>query len=180
LAACFAPGAVPTTRLEGDPTATVLRGGAYAEWRPRPRLTLALELRGQYGGRPLLSFEEYSAGNYTIGRGYDPGTLLGESGVGFQAELRYGRLFPDRADQFVAEPYLFYDHAWVWNEDRLFVIPGQSLSAVGAGVRAAFGDRFRLDALIAVPLERAGLATRRGDPRLLVSLTTRLWPWRSR
>ena len=180
LVLCFAPGAVPTTRLEGDPTATVLRGGAYAEWRPRPRLTLAIELRGQYSGRPLLSFEEYSAGNYTIGRGYDPGTLLGESGIGFQAEARYGRLFPDRADQFVAEPYLFYDHVWVWNEDRLFVIPGQRLSSVGAGVRAAFGDRFRLDALLAVPLERAGLATRRGDPRLLVSLTTRLWPWRSR
>ncbi len=180
LARCFAPGAVPPTRLEGDATATVLRAAAYGEWRPVPRLTLALELRGQHSAHPLLSFEEFSAGNYTIGRGYDPGTLLGESGIGLQAELRYGRIFPDRADQLVAEPYLFYDHAWVWNEDRLFVIPGQQLSAVGGGVRAVYGDRFRLDVLLAVPLERAGLQARRGDPRLLVSFTTRLWPWRSR
>jgi hemolysin activation/secretion protein len=180
LAPCFAPGAVPPTRFEGDPTATVLRAAAGAEWRPMPRLTLALDLSAQYSARPLFSFEEYSAGNYTVGRGYDPGTLLGESGIGLQAELRYGTAIPDRADRFVAEPYLFYDQAWVWNEDRVFATPRQSLSAIGGGIRAAWGDRVRLDLLLAVPLERAGLQARRGDPRLLVSFTTRLWPWRSR
>jgi hemolysin activation/secretion protein len=180
LAACFAPGVVPPTRLEGDPTATVLRGAASAEWRPMPKLTLALDLRGQLSGNPLLSFEEFSAGNYTAGRGYDPGTLLGESGIGLQAELRYGSAYPERPDRFAAEPYLFFDHAWVWNEDRLFVIPRQELSSIGAGIRAAYGDRFRLDLLVAVPLDRAGFQTARGDPRFLVSFTTRLWPWRSR
>ena len=180
LAACFAPGVVPPTRLEGDPTATVLRGAAYAEWRPIPKVTFALDLRGQYSHRPLLSFEEFSAGNYTAGRGYDPGTLLGESGIGLQAELRYGSAIPERPDRFALEPYVFFDHAWVWNEDRLFVIPGQELSSIGAGVRAAYGDRFRLDLLVAVPLDRAGFQTSTGDPRFLVSFTTRLWPWRSR
>jgi len=34
--------------------------------------------------------------------------------------------------------------------------------------------------VVAVPLDRAPLQTRRGDPRFLVTLTTRLWPWRSR
>ena len=43
LAACFAPGAVPPTRLEGDPTATVLRGTRQGEWRPMPELTFALD-----------------------------------------------------------------------------------------------------------------------------------------
>jgi hemolysin activation/secretion protein len=180
LAACFAPGVVPPTRLEGDPSATLLRGTASAEWRPIPRLTAALDLRGQYSANPLFSFEEFSAGNYTAGRGYDPGTLLGESGIGFQAELRYGSAIPERADHFTAEPYVFFDHAWVWNEDRLFIVPGQHLSSVGAGVRAAYGDRFRIDALIAVPLDRAGFQASRGDPRFLVTFTTRLWPWRSR
>ncbi len=180
LAACFAPGVVPPTRLEGDPTATVLRGTAYGEYRPIPRLTLAFDVRAQHSPHPLFSFEEFSAGNYTAGRGYDPGTLLGESGVGIQAELRYGSSVPQRADAFAAEPYLFFDHAWVWNEDRLFAVGRQALSSVGAGVRAAYGDRFRLDVLIAVPLDRAGFQTRTGDPRLLVTFTTRLWPWRSR
>jgi len=180
LAACFAPGVVPPTRLEGDPTATVLRGTASAEWRPIPRLTAAIDLRGQYSANPLFSFEEFSAGNYTTGRGYDPGTLLGESGVGIQAELRYGSAIPARARQFTAEPYIFFDHAWVWNEDRLFILPGRQLSSIGAGVRAAYGDRFRIDALIAVPLDRAGFQASKGDPRFLITLTTRLWPWRSR
>lgn len=180
LAACFAPGAVPPTRLEGDPTAFVLRGGAYGEYRPIPRLTFSLALRGQYSGHPLFSFEEFSAGNYTAGRGYDPGALLGENGIGLQAELRYGSAFPRAPNAFALEPYVFLDKSWVWNEDRLFAVPRQELSSVGGGLRAAYGDRFRLDLLIAVPLERIGAQASRGDPRLLVTFTTRLWPWRTR
>ena len=106
---------MPPTRLEGDATATVLRGGLAAEFRPIPRLTFAFSLNGQYSAHPLFSFEEFSAGNYTAGRGYDPGALLGDSGVGLQAELRFGRKYARRPDEFVAEPYLFFDHAWVWN-----------------------------------------------------------------
>jgi hemolysin activation/secretion protein len=171
---------VPPTRLEGDPTATVVRGGAYGEFRPVPRVTVALGLRGQWSNDPLLSFEEFSAGNYTAGRGYDPGTLLGDSGIGLQAELRFGSAVPTAPDEFRIEPYVFFDQAWVWNEDRVFSLPRQELSSVGGGVRAAYGDRFRLDVLIAAPLDRAPFQVRRGDPRLLISFTTRLWPWRSR
>jgi hemolysin activation/secretion protein len=180
FANCIGPGVVPPTRLEGDPTATVLRVGAYGEFRPAPRVTVALGLRGQWSRDPLLSFEEFSAGNYTAGRGYDPGTLLGDSGIGVQAELRFGSAVPTAPDQFRAEPYLFFDQAWVWNEDRVFALGRQELSSIGGGVRAAYGDRFRLDVLIAAPLDRGPLQARKGDPRILVSFTTRLWPWRSR
>jgi hemolysin activation/secretion protein len=68
----------------------------------------------------------------------------------------------------------------VWNRDRLFAPGRQELSSVGGGVRAAWGDRFRLDVIIAEPLDRLLFQTRRGDTRFLVSLTTSLWPWRSR
>lgn len=180
LALCLAPGAVPPTRLEGDPTATVFRGRVSGEYRPLPKFTIALDLRGQYSAHPLFSFEEYSAGNYTAGRGYDPGALLGDSGVGVQAELRYGSQVPRRPDQFVAEPYVFYDHAWVWNQDVLFALGRQQLSSIGGGIRAAYGDRFRIDVFVSEPLDRLPFQTSRGDTRLLVSLTTRLWPWRSR
>jgi hemolysin activation/secretion protein len=179
LAACLVVGVVPPTRFEGEADATVLRGGAYAEFRPIPRLTFALGARGQLSGDPLLSFEEFSAGNYTAGRGYDPGSILGDSGIGLQAEIRFGSAVARRADQFTLEPYVFYDQAWVWNEDRLFVIPRQELSSVGAGVRAAYGGRLRLDLLLAKPLDRVGAQTERGDVRFLVSLTTLLWPWRT-
>lgn len=177
LVNCLAPGVIPPGRLEGDPTSTVLRGGVYGEFRPVPRVTFALGVRGQYSGDPLFAFEEYSAGNYTIGRGYDPGTLLGDSGIGFQLEARFGSAVPRARNEFTAEPFIFYDHSWVWNED-LIVSPGrQELSSIGAGVRAAYGDKFRLELIVAAPLERAGLQAFVGNPRLLLSFTTRLWPW---
>lgn len=175
---CTGGADVPPTRLEADPTALVVRADALGEWRPIPSVTFALGARGQHSSRPLLAFEEYSAGNYTVGRGYDPGTILGDSGLGFQAELRVGRAFPRTQTGHAVQAYVFYDRAWVWNEDRFALAASRDrLSSVGGGVRAAWGNRARLDLVLAVPLERAGLQTERPDPRLLVSITTRLWPW---
>src|SRR4029077_18551443 len=104
----------------------------------------------------------------------------GDSGLGLQAELRFGSLVPRTPAELRVEPYLFFDQAWVWNRDRVFAIPREEVSSVGGGVRAAFGDRFRLDLLVAAPLSRAPLQARKDDPRILVTFTTRLWPWRSR
>ena len=64
---CIGPGDVPPSRLEGRSDATVLRYTMYGEFRPIPKLTLALGARAQYAWKPLLSFEEFSAGNYTVG-----------------------------------------------------------------------------------------------------------------
>ena len=178
FARCLAPGAVPPTRFEGDPTATVVRVAGAAEFRPAPLFTILLGARAQYSESPLFAFEEYSAGNYTIGRGYDPGILLGDSGIGVQAELRYGSAIPPARGALAVQPYAFFDAAWVSNEERAFVLPGnRSLASAGGGVRVSFGDQARLDAALAVPLERAGLQTKRGDVRFLLSFTTRLWPW---
>ena len=177
IAACAGAGRVPPTRFEGDPTATVLRGTLDGEYRPAPRLTLAVGARAQHSARPLFSFEEFSAGNYTVGRGYDPGAILGDSGVGLQAELRYGSMVPRTPKALVVEPFVFVDRAWAWNEDRLPAVPRQQLTSIGGGVRAAWGDRLRLEILLAVPLDRTLFQPDR-DPRLLVSLTTRLLPWR--
>ena len=176
LAACLAPGVVPPARLEGDATATVLRGAVYGEYRPARRFTIAASSRGQYSAHPLFSFEEYSAGNYTIGRGYDPGAILGDSGFGLQAELRYGSLFPATADAFAFEPFVFVDQVWVWNEDRLLGAPDEELTSIGGGVRAAWGDRLALALTLAFPLDRTTFQPDR-DPRLLLSVTTRFWPW---
>ncbi|MBX3560563.1 MAG: ShlB/FhaC/HecB family hemolysin secretion/activation protein [Sphingomonas sp.] len=174
---CLAPGIVPPSRFEGDPTATVIRGGVYGEYRPIPEITMSLGARAQYSGDPLLAFEEISGGNYTFGRGYDPGTILGDSGIGFQAELRYGSAYPRSRDAWAFQPFVFFDHGWAWNEDIVAPVPRQELSSAGGGVRAAYGDKFRIEATLAVPLQRAGLQVERGDPRFLITFTTRLWPW---
>jgi hemolysin activation/secretion protein len=175
---CLGPGDVPPSRIEGDATATVLRGSAYGEFRPAPKVTLALGMRGQLASNPLLSFEEFSAGNYTVGRGYDPGTLLGDKGIGIQTELRVGSVYPRSPRDLAIEGYGFFDYARISNKDRLLVDDESSrhLSSVGAGARATF-DRFYLDAAIAIPLTHVGPFDKKPDPRFLLSLTTRLWPW---
>lgn len=175
---CLAPGRVPPSRLEGDPTATVIRATAQGEFRPVPRLTLALGARAQYADQPLLSFEEFSAGNYTVGRGYDPGALIGDKGAGLQAEIRFGTLVSRTNRSLAAEPYVFVDQAWVKNEDRFIGFDrAQELTSVGGGVRASFGGQVFLDLSLAVPLDRIEPLGRKPDPRLLFSLTSRLWPW---
>ena len=50
---------------------------------------------GQYSAAPLAAASRNSPpAIIASGRGYDPGALLGDSGVGIQAELRYGSTSP--------------------------------------------------------------------------------------
>jgi hemolysin activation/secretion protein len=177
-AACVGTGLVEPSRSEGQADATVLRYTFNGEVRPLPRITFALGARGQYAWKPLLSFEEFSAGNYTAGRGYDPGTLLGDMGFGTQAEVRVGSRIPKTARSAAVEAYAFWDHAEVRNRDTIPSVISQTdyLDSVGGGARINF-DRFALDAAVAVPLTRVGPDNVRPDPRVLVSLTSRLFPW---
>lgn len=173
------PGNTPLSRVEADPTAFVARASAYAEFRPDPILAFSIAPRLQYAPNPLLSYEEFSAGNFTVGRGYDPGTLIGDSGVGVSGEVRVGTLVPRSVRSFAIQGYGFVDAAWVWNEDTAFNgIDPQKLYSAGGGVRVAYGDRINIDLGVAAPLKRAGLQTDRGDVRVLLNLTVKLLPWR--
>jgi len=177
FARCTGTGDIQPSRLEGQADATVLRYTFAGEFRPIPKLTFALGTRAQMAWKPLLSFEEFAAGNYTAGRGYDPGALLGDSGFGSQAEIRVGSRIPESVKKPALEGYAFWDHAIIRNEDKLVVTPGSThLNSVGGGARVNF-DRFTLDAALAVPLNRVGVDNRKPDPRVLISLTSRLWPW---
>ena len=144
-------------------------------------LSVNIQTRLQYGFTPLFSFEEFSGGNYTIGRGYDPATVIGDSGAAARFELRGPRLGITSSRKLVVQPYGFGDAAWAWDRN----VPTNStnrnpqrLISVGGGIRADLSNRFRLDLSVAVPTERAGLQIKRGGPRVLLSLTTRLLPWR--
>jgi len=175
---CLGPGEVPPSRLEGHADATVLRYTLYGEVRPAPKLTLALNARAQYSGKAVMSFEEFAAGNYTAGRGYDPGALLGDSGLGTQAEIRYGSRIPVSAAKPAVEGYAFWDHVEVRHHGGPIIITQREhLNSIGAGARANW-NRFVVDAALAVPLTHVGPENRKPPVRFLISLTTRLWPWK--
>lgn len=165
----------PTSRFDGSPAATVLRWQGEYE-RAFGRFSVLVAPRAQYAFKPLLSFEEFSAGNYTVGRGYDPGDLIGDSAVGTSVEVRGPRLPIGESRDIRIQPFVFGDSAWVWNKD----VPGsERLTSLGGGLRGDIGARFRIEATLAVPLEKVALQVRRSDPRFLVTLTTRLLPWRT-
>jgi hemolysin activation/secretion protein len=179
LLGCLTGGQTPPSRIEANPTPLVFRFDSGMEFRPVPLLTLALRASGQISGDPLPAFEEYAGGSFSIGRGYDPGAVLGDSGIGGSFEMRYGTLAPKSADDIAWQPYVFTDFVRVWNKDpsRRPLNP-DGLWSAGGGLRASWGSKMQGDFLIAVPLERPDLAPRRGDVRFMFSLTARLFPWR--
>ena len=94
-----------------------------------------------------------------------------------RASLRQPRPAPGPR-KLAWQAFAFLDAARVREAGRSPPSPaGAASPRPAAGLRAALGDGARLEAVLAVPLERAGLQAERGDPRLLLSFTTRLWPW---
>ncbi len=81
---------------------------------------------------------------------------------------------PLKQSKLTVQPYVFGDAAWVWNKND--GVGADHLTSAGGGVRAELADRFRLDGTVAVPLEKTGFENRKGDVRLLVTLTSRILP----
>jgi hemolysin activation/secretion protein len=174
---CGDPDVVAPSRFDGDPTSTLVRGQLSGEYSLSRSFSIFVSPRAQYAFDPLLSFEEFTAGNFTVGRGYDPGSILGDSGVGLVTELRGPRLRVLGNSPFRLQPFLFGDAAWTWNKgDGLQ--EDDKLYSAGGGVRGELTDRLRLDATLAKALKRAGPFDQKPDVRFLLSLTARLLPWR--
>lgn len=176
FALCTVPGAEVPSRLDGDPTALVVRASGRVDFRPTPKIKFSIAPRAQYSPDALFSYEQVSGGNYTAGRGYDPGAVIGDSGFGAQVEAAYGSLVPGSFGGAAWQPYVFYDFMAADTNNLSGGL--DTISSAGGGVRAALGGRMRLDVFGAVPLERAPFQTQRGDVRLLINLSVQLLPWR--
>lgn len=176
---CLGAGKVTPSRIEGTAKGFVVKAGGVFDYRPVRGLTFSLQPRAQYSPDKLLSYEEFSGGNYTIGRGYDPGSVLGDSGVALRGEVRVGSLIPKAVGGNALQPYAFVDAAWVWNHDRAFAgLNPQKLVSVGGGLRAAIHDAVRLDAGVAVPLHDPVGLNVKGKARFMLNLSFQLLPWR--
>ncbi len=172
---CLAPGFVPPSRLDADPSGFLVRGETSVTYRPTPLLGMTARTRFQYSPDALLGYEQFSGGNFTVGRGYDPGAIIGDTGVGAQFEVFYGSLMPETADSAAVQPFVFFDLARVSVNN----VPGDSdrLISTGGGMRVSIGRQALLDVTVAVPLEQTDFATSKGSVRALVSLTVQLEPW---
>jgi len=79
--------------------------------------SFAITGTGQYAANPLITGEQMLFGGTQIGRGYDPGAITGDSGIGGDFELRYDTRYSDWDIRGI-EPYAFFDAAKVWNRAR--------------------------------------------------------------
>jgi hemolysin activation/secretion protein len=179
LADCLPPN-VPISNFAADPSAFVARLEGMLEARPVPLVTVAVRPLAQISDAPLLSYEQASLGNYTVGRGFEPGIALGDSALGAAFELRYGTLYPRSTRAVALEPFAFLDVARTWVHDESLVPDPRRVLSAGAGLRGRWGDKVDFCVLVAVPLEPAGFQTETPDPRVLFTVTTRLLPWGDR
>ncbi len=140
-------------------------------------VALTAVIEGQYADRALFSLEEYTAGDATLGRGFDPVEIIGDSGFGGSLELDYTRDLP--AGLLPGEDggrwrlFVFADGAAIYNRGNL---PGNPKSAqiisVGGGAQITIDKKASFSIEAAAPLTRTpgtGLVAETG-PRILATL----------
>lgn len=172
-AAGYAP-----SRIDGDPNATVIRGGVDGRLGIGRLAALSAQIQGQWANHALLSFEEFSVGNLTIGRGYDPGATSGDRAIGIHVEPSVW--LPIRSTKVGAQAFAFYDVVRIWNLDHYTTENDRALRSLGAGVRVNLLGKAALEASYAHPLdsELRMAGAKRAPDRLLLSLTVQYTPTR--
>jgi hemolysin activation/secretion protein len=130
-----------------------------------------IHVQAQYSEKPLMPYEQISLGDLSVGRGYDPAVVLGDSGAGASFDLRYDpiQLHP----KVIASPYVFFDVGSVRNNDAATtgLTPSRTLRSFGAGVTLRLANRANLDLTYAQPIDPITEGGVRPSPRLLVNLT---------
>lgn len=171
----ISPSGYTPSRFSGDASALVVRGDIEGEAQIGPIFSLAGRASGQWTNDPLLNFEEFSIGNLTIGRGYDPGANSADRAIGLRGEVR--ARIPNRTSVRV-DLFAFYDSVWIWNLDPFAVETDRRLGSWGGGVRALLPGRALLEVAYARPEDPSLLlpGARRAPDRLLVSLTFQFPP----
>jgi len=165
------------SRFDGSATATVLRGGVDAFVGLGRYVTLSATGQGQWASGPLLSFEEFSVGNLTIGRGYDPGVTAGDKALALRLEPRVLLPVHSRAG---FQAFAFYDTVHIWNDDIGTTEGNRTLSSFGGGLRAALPGILSLEATYAHPTDpELNLpGAHRASDRVLFSITAQFAPRR--
>ncbi|MEJ0027113.1 MAG: POTRA domain-containing protein [Rhizomicrobium sp.] len=129
-----ANGAPTLSRLGGHTDFTKITGTTRLLLPLFASLSAALNAQGQVAFDRLITGEQVAFGGTQIGRGYDPGAITGDHGLGGSAELRYDVRF---ADSFIQglQPYVYADAAETWYMNHTLSLPNQNILSVGGGVR---------------------------------------------
>jgi hemolysin activation/secretion protein len=156
------------TRQFGNPQAFVIKGDANLDIHPVGPLHLGLGGFGQWTNQPLLNLEEFAFGNFTRGRGYDPGSSGGDRAYGFTIEPRIELPLPLVRTEISG----FYDWVHIENIDPGTAVPNRTFRSVGGGLRFILPQRLVMDLTYAHPLDKIQERDKtRPSDRMLVSFT---------
>lgn len=136
---------------------TLLRGTVRHRQPIPPFFEMYAQLTGQRSNEPLPNLEEFTLGDLTIGRGYDAGALLGDSGFGGTLELRY---FPPGLEAWWLDSlqvFTFVDYGLVDDHGNPTLNPKgyEQLASTGFGVRLQVLDRLFGEFYYAQPVTKA-------------------------
>jgi hemolysin activation/secretion protein len=163
----------PDLSLGGRTTFTKLTGLVHYTAPLFDDFSFAATAQGQYSFNPLIEGEQILFGGMNIGRGYEPGAITGDRGVGGSAELRYDtRIFNDYYIQDL-QPYVYLEGARAWNIPRPAEagLLKQSIASVGAGLRFFLPKNVYADAEVARTLSPVpGSDHDRRETKLLVDV----------
>lgn len=126
------------SRLGGTTSFTKITGVARFVQPVFAPVSVAFAAQGQYSFNPLITGEQVLFGGTQIGRGYDPGAITGDQGIGGSAEIRFDQRIPEWSIQDL-QPYAFIDAARTWYIQRGAAfdpsLKNQSIVSVGGGLR---------------------------------------------
>jgi len=137
-------GDLDVSRIGANPQALVFKLNAQAQIKPVPGFKIISRINGQYSDDALLANEEYAVGNFTIGRGYEPGQLSGDTALAAAFDFVLGPYSPGDAAGFTLQPYAFIDAAKVSNEDPL-AEKSRHVTSQGLGVIVDLTDNLSAD-----------------------------------
>jgi hemolysin activation/secretion protein len=168
-------------REEGTPEAPLSRSGGKADFSKisyyAARLqslggpwSLLIAFTGQQAFTKLLTPELFAYGGRLFGRGYDPAELVGDSGEGAKAEVRYAGFTP----HFLLAaytPYAFYDWGRVRQRDPIDQAASDHASSYGLGVRVnGEGGRWQGFVEVAKPIDHVVAAEGNRNARVFFGI----------
>ena len=153
------------------PDAWLFRAQGGIETQVYGPISASLRAQAQTSDKPLMPYEQISLGDLSVGRGYDPAVVLGDTGAGASLDLRYAavQVYP----RVLASPFVFYDQGFVHNNDagRTGLTSSRTLRSFGAGITLRLANRANLEVTYARPVDAVSGGGARPAPRLLINLT---------
>lgn len=166
--------AAATGSRSNDSSAAVVRATAEDVIAWGPAFSLAATLDGQWSSGRLPGFEQYAIGNYTIGRGYDPGSASGDRALGLRLEPRLD-VWP--GDSLRPQVFGFVDHVRTWNAGTTTTAGDADgrFTSFGGGLRLVGPSAFAIETLYAHRSGKQAVATgtSTASDRLLASIALR-------